>query len=136
MAVPMEKGGELEALASTTSIKNLIARHPQEIQPLLNKWTTVCFGTLRRTNQATHQIVTTDDIPVRSKAYRVSPLKKEVMEREIDRMMQEGIAPWGFQVILFPKTDGSLRFCVEILESLKGACYFSTLDLKSRYWQV
>ncbi|RXN23822.1 Transposon Ty3-I Gag-Pol [Labeo rohita] len=90
-AVPVDNRGELESLASAASTKDIIARNPPEIQPLLNKWATICSGSLGRTNQATHRIITTDDIPIRSKAYRVSPLKKKVMDREIDRMMREGI---------------------------------------------
>lgn len=35
----------------------------------------------------TLQIITTDNIHKQLKAYRVPPLKKEVMEREINRMM-------------------------------------------------
>ncbi len=118
MAVPTEKGGELEIMVSATNVKDIIARHPPEIQPLLNKWATVCSGSLGKTNQATHRIITMDDIPMRSKIYRVSPLKKEVMEREIVRMMREGIIepsqpPWASPVVLVPKKDGSLRFCVD-----------------------
>ncbi len=66
MAVPTEKGGELEIMASVTNVKDIIARHPPEIQPLLKKWATVCSGSLGKTNQATHRIITTDDIPIRS----------------------------------------------------------------------
>ena len=76
-------------------------------------------------------------------------------------MLDEGIvrpssSPWASPVAMVKKKDGTLRFCIDfrklndvtikdahplpriddILEALKRPKYFSTLDLKSGYWQV
>ena len=65
-------------------------------------------------------------------------------------------SPWASAVILVYKKDGKLRFCInlwklndrtikdayslpridETLDCLNGAGWFSSLDLKSGYWQV
>ena len=65
-------------------------------------------------------------------------------------------SPWANTVILVWKKDGSLGFCIDLtklnnwtfkdayllpcidetLETLQGSQLFSSLDLKSGYWQV
>ena len=77
---------------------------------------------------------------------------KEMLEQEIIR---PSCSPWVSPVVIGKKKDGTLRFCIDFrklndvtikdahplpriddTEALKGAKLFSTLDLKSGYWQV
>ncbi len=133
----------------------------RQLEGLMLDWPTVCTDILGQTNLIRHRINTIDEIPVRKKAYPVSVNKQKFMDEEVASMLDKGIirpsvSPWAAPVVLVPKKDGSTRFCVDyralnsktpldgfpmpqiqdILESLYGAIIFSTLDLKSGYWQV
>ena len=105
--------------------------------------------------------ITTDHPPIKKKAYRAPLNKQKVIDDAINEMMEAGVikrsqSPWAFPVVVVDKKDGTKRFCVDfralnavtkpnayplpriddILDSLGKSRYFTTLDLRSGYWQV
>jgi hypothetical protein len=113
-----------------------------------------------RTNKVYHRIDTGDARPIRQP--RRVPLAKQAEVRDmIDDIQRRGVieesdSPWSSPVILVRKKNGELRFCVDYrklndvtrknsfplpriddtLDTLSGAKWFSTLDLKSGYWKI
>ncbi|KAI4896830.1 hypothetical protein NFI96_026674, partial [Prochilodus magdalenae] len=160
--------GRIPISAETASAIEQLVEHadttPNEkrmLESLLLNWPTVCTDKLGHTNVICHQILTTDEVPVRRKGYTIPIAKQQFLDKEIEAMLKEGIiepstSPWSAPVVLVPKKDGGTRLCIdyralnaktyldgfpmpqvqEICESLYGANIFSSLDLKSGYWQV
>ena len=121
-------------------------------------------GKIGRTTYIQHHIRTEPGTkPIVSRPYKVNYKNREIIAQQVNEMLDQGIirpssSPWSAPVVLVPKSDGSRRFCcdfrrlnqVTVLESFplpdvrqsleifgsKRAKLFSTLDLKSAYWQV
>nr|XP_048702187.1 uncharacterized protein LOC125634890 [Caretta caretta] len=133
----------------------------QQIQELCTSYAPMFSATPGLTERAYHSIDTGNAHPIRVQPYRVSPQAKTAIEREIQDMLQMGVirpseSAWASPVVLVPKPDGEIRFCVdyrklnavtrpdnypmprtdELLEKLGQAQFISTLDLTKGYWQV
>ncbi|GFY12392.1 hypothetical protein TNCV_284951 [Trichonephila clavipes] len=108
-----------------------------------------------------HRIDTADHPPIKqhprrlpfAKQEKVGTLLREMQENDI---IEPSSSPWASPIVLVRKKDGSTRFCVDYrklndvtkkdsyplpriddtLDTLSGHKWFSTLDLKSGYWQV
>ena len=116
---------------------------------------------LKATDLVEMEIDTGDAHPINQRPYRLPLRKRQIVDEEIDKMLSEGIiersaSPWASPITLVPKKDGSIRFCVDyrklnsvtkkdsyplpniqdIFDTMTGSSVFTTLDLKSGYWQV
>lgn len=135
------------------AVTNLIGRYQDIFQ--------VDGGTGGRTTIVRHQIDTGNAKPIRQAPRRLPLAKRAEAEQIIQDMERDGViepssSPWASPVVLVKKKDGTTRFCVDYrqlnnvtkkdsyplpriddtLDTLGGCRMFSTLDLKSGYWQV
>ncbi|GFV61212.1 retrovirus-related Pol polyprotein from transposon 17.6 [Trichonephila clavipes] len=117
--------------------------------------------TLRRTRLTKHRIDTGEHPPIKQHPRRLPFAKQEEVQKLIKDMKNNDViepssSPWASPIVLVRKKDGSTRFCVDYrrlndvikkdsyplpriddtLDTLAGNTWFSTLDLKSRYWQL
>ena len=134
------------------------------VHQLLEKYADVFAYTpdqLGRCTVVKHTIDTGQHPPIRLRSYRTSPANREEIEKQVHEMLENDIispsvSPWSSPVVLVKKSDGTMRFCVdyrklnqitrkdchplpritEALDSMGGARFFSTLDLRSGYWQL
>jgi len=113
------------------------------------------------THLTDHRIDTGDHRPIRQPLRRQPFQHLEVIDKQVEDMKTAGIiepaaSPWASNVVLVKKKDGSLRFCVDYrrvnaityndsyplplidncLNALSGSSWFSTLDLRSGYYNI
>lgn len=108
-----------------------------------------------------HRILMTDETPFKERSRRIPPSLYEEVRAHLKEMLELGAikpssSPFCSPVVLVRKKDGTLRFCIDLrrinartvpdsyplpqieetLDSLAGSSWYSSLDLKSGYWQV
>ena len=100
---------------------NLNALQVEKFKQLLKKSTDVFAlndSELGCTDIVSHSIDTGDKPPVKQPPYRTPMIYREKIAEMVTEMQERGIvqpsaSPWASPVVLVPKKDGSLRFCVD-----------------------
>lgn len=133
----------------------------EQLQSLLRQYEDVFKSNGLPTIHAEHCIDTKNHGPISVPPYRLSPVRKEVLRKEIDKMLNENIiepctSPWAAPVVMVPKPNGDVRVCIDyrrlnavtvpdaypipriddLLHAAKPTRYMTTLDLKAGYWQI
>ncbi|KAK7877977.1 hypothetical protein WMY93_031357, partial [Mugilogobius chulae] len=136
----------------------------QQLNALLVEYVDIFSTTKAVTGKCTlvkHHINTGDHPPLRQRAYRASPDKREEIDRQVaallaDGVIEESCSPWASPVVLVKKKNGEWRFCIDYrrlnsvtvrdshplprvddtLDALSRLCWFSTLDFSHGYWQI
>ena len=116
---------------------------------------------LSKCNIIKHTIKITDPQSFKERCRRIPSHLYEKMKNHLQEMVEVGVirrsfSPWASAVVLVRKKRWGIRFCINLcklnnrtfkdgyslpriddtLDCLHGAVWFSTLDLKSGYWQV
>ena len=148
------------------SINNISSNESNNKHPLIEKYHDVFpsdlpYG-LPPSRNIDHKIEIIPGSEPPSKAtYKMSPSELDELKKIIQELLEHGfiqpsMSPYGAPVLFVKKKDGSIRMCVdyralnkitiknkyplpridELLDRLKGAKYFSKIDLRSGYHQV
>ena len=105
-----------------------------------------------------HDVDVGDATPIKQHPYGVNPQKREIMRREVEYMLENGlIEPWSSPCVLVPKSgQDAFRFCTDYrkvtmvtksdaypipriedcTDNVGNASFVTKMDLLKGYWQV
>ncbi|GBN96944.1 Retrovirus-related Pol polyprotein from transposon 17.6 [Araneus ventricosus] len=133
----------------------------EKLSYLLEKFDSVFKPGVDPTPYAEHYINTEKHPPVSVPPYRMTPMKKELLRKEIEDLLEKDVieeceSAYGAAVVLIPKPDEKTRLYIDyrklnkitvpdsyplpriddLLQSAKHTTFMSTIDLKSGYHQI
>ena len=143
---------------------SLSQEQKQRVLNFLSQWQSVFSqgpNDIGRTNLVEHEIHLETEQPFKEPYRKIPPALLQEVREHLKEMLEIGAiresnSPFSSNIVLVRKKDGSIRFCIDYrklnqrtikdayaipriddtLHLLAGSKYFSTLDLKSGYWQV
>lgn len=136
----------------------------EELVKFLKSWTKV-FSTsdcdFGYTDRAEHEIHLTDETPVKNRYGRIPPgmfdeLKNYLNQLVKAKLIRKSKSPWCSNMVIVRKPNGKIRICIdyrqinkktikdsyalprieEMLDCLKGAKFFSTIDMRSGFYHI
>ena len=163
-SLSIERGNQFPSQFRESLLETLTSEQVNLVEKLLLKWKDV-FSLhdldLGKTSLTKHHINLSDPTPFKERHRRIPPAMVQSVREHLKEMLDLGVirpsnSPFASNVVLVKKKDGTLRFCIDLrrlnnntikdsyalprteetFDALHGSCIFSTLDLKSSYWQV
>ena len=144
-----------------TKLSHLPSVQRKELAEVISQNREVFPDVPSKTNLIEHDVDVGDSAPIKQHPYRVSPMKKELLDKEVQYMLKNDIieesqSNWSSPCILVPKHDGRLRFCTDFrkvndktksdsfpipriadcIDQIGNAKFVSTFDMLKGYWQV
>ena len=144
-----------------TKLSHLPSVQRKELAEVITQYREVFPDVPSKTNLIEHDVDVGDSAPFKQHPYRVSPMKKELLDKEVQYMLKNDIieesqSNWSSPCILVPKHDGGFRFCTDFrkvndktksdsfpipriadcIDQIGNAKFVSTFDMLKGYWQV
>ena len=144
-----------------TKLSHLPSVQRKELAEVITQYREVFPDVPSKTNLIKHDVDVGDSAPIKQHPYRVSPIKKELLDKEVQYMLKNDIieesqSNWSSPCILVPKHDGGIRFCTDFrkvndktksdsfpipriadcIDQIGNAKFVSTFDMLKGYWQV
>ena len=103
-----------------TKLSHLPLVQMKELAEVITQYREVFPDVPSKTNLIEHDVDVGDSAPIKQHPYRVSPMKKELLDKEVQYMLKNDIieesqSNWSSPCILVPKHDGGFQF-VQTLE--------------------
>ena len=139
----------------------LTSEQRAEVEALIEQYPDVLTSVPGRTDLIQHDINLSTSEPIRSKGYPVRFKARDVMGSEIKEMLEQGVieksvSPYSSPVVLVPKKDGSVRFCIdfqkhnkvtefdaepmpnmeEVINRISGHKFFTRMDGSKGYRKI
>ena len=101
-----------------TKLSQLPSVQRKELAEVINQYREVVPDAPNKTNIMEHDVDVGDFAPIKQHPYRVSPMKKELLDKEVQYMLKNDIieesqSNWSSPCILLPKHDGGFQFCTD-----------------------